>query len=273
LSSKFSWNYALLFSAFLHVVFFIIITSISANTPQKVEYPSVVHVDLVEMSASVYKEEAKEKKDEVKKKNLEKPIKKKAKKETKKKALKSPIKSKKPKKISNKVKPDKTPPKQIQKKDEVKKKNLIADAIKSVEKKLVDQNVKEQTKPVKKEEMKAENHPAPDKNDKKTNYAKSKEISDSLTNYKAEIAYRIQKNWAFPKQFQQNDNLETTLVITILKNGKIDKIWFEKRSGNSYLDESAYRAVIKSDPLPPIPDNIGVSFYNIGFKFTPLGLN
>ncbi len=30
-------------------------------------------------------------------------------------------------------------------------------------------------------------------------------------------------------------------------------ISFEKRSGNSFFDQSAYRAIKKSDPFPPLP--------------------
>ncbi len=98
-------------------------------------------------------------------------------------------------------------------------------------------------------------------------------INDIITNYQAEIAYRIRKNWVFPDQVAETPNLEAILVINILKDGKIEKIWFEKNSGNAYLDESAYKAIMKSNPLPPLPEEIGLNSYSIGFTFTPLGLN
>ena len=47
--------------------------------------------------------------------------------------------------------------------------------------------------------------------------------------------------------------------------------WFKDRSGNSYLDDSAYRAVMKSNPLPPLPR--GYNAYTVALVFTPSGLN
>ncbi|UCF92934.1 MAG: TonB C-terminal domain-containing protein [Desulfobacterales bacterium] len=97
--------------------------------------------------------------------------------------------------------------------------------------------------------------------------------SDIMQVYQAEIAYRIQKNWAFAPQLAgDGSELETVLAIKILSSGKIDEIWFDKKSGNSYLDESAYRALVKSDPLPPLPASFRRPFYEIGFKFGPKGL-
>lgn len=91
--------------------------------------------------------------------------------------------------------------------------------------------------------------------------------------YKTEVAYEIQKHWAFSDQlFGDKPGLETVLVIKILPDGTISDIWFEKRSGNRYLDESAYRAVQKSNPLPRLPEGYLRPFYNLGLVFTPSGL-
>ncbi|MGE0086561.1 MAG: energy transducer TonB [Desulfococcaceae bacterium] len=90
--------------------------------------------------------------------------------------------------------------------------------------------------------------------------------------YKAQIIYQIEQNWAFsPSLAGGRRDLETVLVIRILPDGHIDEIEFERRSGNNYLDESAYRAVVKSNPLPPLPR--GYSEYMQGLVFTPSGLN
>lgn len=91
--------------------------------------------------------------------------------------------------------------------------------------------------------------------------------------YKAEVAYEIQKHWAFSEQLAgDTPGLEAVLVIKILPNGTISDIWFEKRSGNRYLDESAYKAVQKSNPLPRLPEGYLRPFYNLGLVFTPSGL-
>ena len=89
--------------------------------------------------------------------------------------------------------------------------------------------------------------------------------------YQQEIAYHIRKNWVFSEQLAGGrTDLEVRLLIKILENGNIEEIWFEKRSGNSYLDESAYKAIKKSNPLPPLPK--GIQIYNVLLGFTPSGL-
>ena len=91
--------------------------------------------------------------------------------------------------------------------------------------------------------------------------------------YKAEIPYHIEKNWAFSEQLSGGDtDLVAVVVIKIMQNGEIKDIWFEKKSGNSYFDESAFKAVKKSDPLPELPKEYLKSYYNLGLIFTPSGL-
>ncbi len=91
--------------------------------------------------------------------------------------------------------------------------------------------------------------------------------------YKAEVAYQIQKHWAFSEQLAGNGrNLEAILVIKILPSGEIADIWFEKRSGNKYLDDSAYKAIKKANPLPRLPEGYLRPFYNLAVRFTPKGL-
>jgi colicin import membrane protein len=91
--------------------------------------------------------------------------------------------------------------------------------------------------------------------------------------YKAEIPYHIEKNWAFSEQLAGGDtDLIAVVVIKIMQNGEIKDIWFEKKSGNTYFDESAFKAVKKSDPLPKLPKEYLKSYYNVGLIFTPSGL-
>ena len=99
------------------------------------------------------------------------------------------------------------------------------------------------------------------------------QIRDTVRIYQAEIAYRIQKNWAFSPQLTgDSPNLEAILGIKILAGGEIEDIWFDKRSGNSYLDDSAYRAILKSNPLPPLPAAFGQPSYKLGLIFGPQGI-
>lgn len=91
--------------------------------------------------------------------------------------------------------------------------------------------------------------------------------------YRAQISYYIEKNWAFSKQLADGrTDLAAVVVIRIMRNGEIKDIWFEKKSGNIYFDESAYKAVMKSDPLPMLPKGYLRPYYNLGLIFTPSGL-
>jgi len=98
-------------------------------------------------------------------------------------------------------------------------------------------------------------------------------VQESILIYQAEIQYQIQKNWAFSQQLAgDNSQLEAVLAIKILRNGEIEDIWFDEKSGNAYLDDSAYKAIVKSNPLPPLPSDYMRPFYEIGLRFGPKGL-
>jgi colicin import membrane protein len=98
-------------------------------------------------------------------------------------------------------------------------------------------------------------------------------VQESILIYQAELQYQIQKNWAFSQQLAgDNTQQEAVLAIKVLRNGEIEDIWFDKKSGNAYLDESAYRALVKSNPLPPLPNDYMSPFYKIGLRFGPKGL-
>jgi len=91
--------------------------------------------------------------------------------------------------------------------------------------------------------------------------------------YKAEIYYRIQQNWAYSEQLGGgNSEQMAVLVIKIMPGGEISEIRFERKSGNRFLDESAYRAVQKSNPLPPIPQEFNRPYYEVGLRFEAGGL-
>jgi colicin import membrane protein len=91
--------------------------------------------------------------------------------------------------------------------------------------------------------------------------------------YQAEIAYQVQKNWVFSELMSGGrTNLEAVLGFKIRPNGDISDIWFDQRSGNTYLDESAYRAIVKSNPLPPLPKGLFGGDYTVGIRFGPKGI-
>lgn len=94
-----------------------------------------------------------------------------------------------------------------------------------------------------------------------------------MTVYQSVIAHHIQGNWAFSEQLARGQsNLETLVGIKIMPNGEIQDVWIDKKSGNPHMDESAIRAIKKSNPLPPLPRDTG-RYYMIGLRFTPKGLD
>jgi len=102
----------------------------------------------------------------------------------------------------------------------------------------------------------------------------SKKDLELMDIYMIEIQYRIQKNWSFNEQLAGGrTDLEAWPAIKIMPNGEIKDIWFDKRSGNSYFDEQAKKAILKSNPLPPLPKGYWRPYFDVGFHFTTSGLN
>ena len=91
--------------------------------------------------------------------------------------------------------------------------------------------------------------------------------------YRSLLPDHINNNWVFNEQlFSGRTDLVSVIVIKIMQNGEISDIWFEKKSGNSYFDDSVLKAVKKSNPLPPLPKEFARPYYDLGLIFTPKGL-
>jgi colicin import membrane protein len=58
----------------------------------------------------------------------------------------------------------------------------------------------------------------------------------------------------------------------VMPDGEITDIRFTERSGNAYLDESAYRAIVKANPVSPHPTGIRTPYVTVGVRFTPEGI-
>jgi len=89
--------------------------------------------------------------------------------------------------------------------------------------------------------------------------------------YKMVLGQKIEQNWVFNEVLAKLDQkLEVRILIKILKSGEIRDLIYETRSGNRYLDESAKKAIKKTNPLPPLPP--GMYSYDVVVIFTPKGL-
>jgi len=94
--------------------------------------------------------------------------------------------------------------------------------------------------------------------------------SSKLDDYYNMIWAKIKKEWTLPEDLPKGKtNLETVIVVIIERDGKIQKSWFEKKSGNALYDQMAMRAIKKAEPLPPIPDEFTDNTFEIGIRFHP----
>jgi TonB family protein len=84
------------------------------------------------------------------------------------------------------------------------------------------------------------------------------------------VKLKIKEAWTIPENLlKEMVDLETIIVIIIDKDGRVQKSWFEKKSGNALYDQSAMRAIKKAEPLPPIPKELKQNSFEFGIRFTP----
>jgi TonB family protein len=87
--------------------------------------------------------------------------------------------------------------------------------------------------------------------------------------YYTEVWAAIKRQWVLPKSLINVQGLEAVVVIVVRRDGKIESMQFEKRSGNQLFDDSVLRAIQKADPLPKFPDIYSPPRDEIGVRFRP----
>jgi TonB family protein len=93
------------------------------------------------------------------------------------------------------------------------------------------------------------------------------EGGDFESPYYLNIAFgRIRENFANPLR-QTNLPIRATVYFIIQKNGKIVESKIETSSGITIFDQSALRAVLSSDPLPPLPQEYKGEWLGIHLEF------
>ena len=91
-----------------------------------------------------------------------------------------------------------------------------------------------------------------------------------MDDYYNMIWAKIKEEWTLPENLPKGKiDLETTIVVIIDREGKVQKSWFEKRSGNALYDQMAMRAIKKAEPFPPIPKEFSDNTFEIGIRFHP----
>lgn len=91
-----------------------------------------------------------------------------------------------------------------------------------------------------------------------------------LNEYYSLIWAKIKQSWTLPENLlKERVDLEAIIVIIIERDGRVKRSWFEKKSGNTLYDQMAMRAIIKAEPLPPIPKELNQETLEIGIRFFP----
>ncbi len=95
-------------------------------------------------------------------------------------------------------------------------------------------------------------------------------LESKLNDYYSLIWTKIKDGWTLPENLpKEKTDLEAIIVVVIEGGGKLQKAWFEKKSGNTLYDQMAMRAIRRAEPFPPIPKELGDEALEIGIRFYP----
>jgi len=164
----------------------------------------------------------------------------------------------------------KKPVKKAEEPPEMKKESLdrLHDALEEIRKKAALDEIQKRV-------SKREVTPAPPPSSPMISPVAPPPISPSLRESKRNEYYgliwaKIKQSWTIPEHLlKERVDLETIIIIIIERDGKVRKSWFEKKSVNALYDQMAMRAIIKAEPLPPIPKELDQESLEIGIRFTP----
>ncbi len=76
----------------------------------------------------------------------------------------------------------------------------------------------------------------------------------------------VKRHWAVPPGVRGR-GLSVIVSVVIDRQGRILRTVLEESSGSRSFDESALRALARSEPLPPIPDDVADATLEVGFRF------
>lgn len=161
-----------------------------------------------------------------------------------------------------------------------KSKKVIKNALKRVEKKVDSSPPKPLEDTLKKlrDKVAKEGRPAPandrptkgDKVSKSGVYGRGSQKEIELIDlYRDEIARIINRNWAYAGG---GTNEMAAITFKVMPDGTITDVAFMDRSGNQNLDDSGYRAIVKSSPVRAHPDKLSVPYVIMGLRFSPQGV-
>ena len=91
--------------------------------------------------------------------------------------------------------------------------------------------------------------------------------------YLVEIAMIIRQNWSFtPQLIRERVDVKAYVAMTIQPDGSVSGIVFDRKSVSEYFNDTVFKAIEKSSPLPPVPREVSRRALKIGLVFTPQGI-
>lgn len=85
--------------------------------------------------------------------------------------------------------------------------------------------------------------------------------------YLLAIQNKVSANWFPPPGIKQDGVQEVMIAFKIRRSGEVTDVGIEKGSGNAYFDQAALRAVLRSKPLPPLPQGFFDDSLKVHFTF------
>ena len=93
-----------------------------------------------------------------------------------------------------------------------------------------------------------------------------------LNQYSASLNGRISSHWQVPEIFKAKSNLRTEVALTLRRDGSIKDMWIERKSGDSFFDQSVIKALRNAAPFAGFPALIKQSTLEFVLNFNPQGL-
>jgi TolA protein len=90
--------------------------------------------------------------------------------------------------------------------------------------------------------------------------------------YGATLNDRIRSQWQLPEIITTKSHLKAMVALTVRRDGSIEDMRLEQRSGDAVFDQSVLKALRNAEPMPSFPALIHKSTLEFALNFTPQGL-
>ncbi|MEC9486600.1 MAG: TonB C-terminal domain-containing protein [Prosthecochloris sp.] len=91
--------------------------------------------------------------------------------------------------------------------------------------------------------------------------------------YLSQVVAIITQSWSFSGELlPRGQDIEAYVAITVVSDGDIADVTFDRRSSSMYFDETVRKALELASPLPPVPAEVATSPLRLGLIFTPRGI-